>query len=235
MLLCAWMEDATTNKADPYAGATVSCGKCGVSRPRELAGPVERPPCPECGCELLFVTIRFNDSIPAPEDSVSFSLLPDNQDRGWRERWVRIQTGLAAFQSPQMEPISTETIHAAEERLRSFYVLTYHLKDALKDESGTNGVPSKTAVEKAITNDPDLALLADLANRSKHGAPGPEFDPRSGEWPVGWKVSGATSGDAREWRLVITFQHKGREVDGIEAAERGVEAWRCWLSHAGLI
>jgi hypothetical protein len=61
--------------------------------------------------------------------------------------------------------LSSEAIHAARHQLHSLYIQAYHLKDALKDESTTTGVGGQK-VEDAITNTPELALLADLATHS---------------------------------------------------------------------
>jgi hypothetical protein len=46
-------------------------------------------------------------------------------------------------------------------------VRTYHIKDALKQDAASLGLQPR-AIEDAITNDSDLAVLADLANLDKH-------------------------------------------------------------------
>lgn len=64
--------------------------------------------------------------------------------------------------------MSADAIADAEQQLRSFYLLTYHLKDDLIHEASSTGVRRPT-IEAAITANPALALLADLANLDKHG------------------------------------------------------------------
>lgn len=131
--------------------------------------------------------------------------------------------------------MDAEAIHAVRAQLGAFYLRAYHLKDALRDAAETGGIPTIKEIEDAITNDPDLALLADLCNQEKHPQMGKA--PRSGEWPTLGRVAGSSlsSLPSDTWRLDVTFRHKGKDCDGLEAAERAVEAWRRWLTAEGLI
>lgn len=214
---------------------TVVCGDCGVGRPPELAGPGDRPSCPACGSNFLRIAIKVHETIAAAVDKVEFSIRPAVQNRSWQQRWAQVQADLPALLAPHAEPLDAATIHTALARLGEFYAETYHLKDALKEAAGVDGVPNNQEIENAISNDPDLALLADLANLSKHGGPGPGHKPRSGEWPISQGVAGTTSGASDGWRLDVTFEHGGQEIDGLEAAERAVRAWSRWLTSVGLI
>jgi hypothetical protein len=92
---------------------------------------------------------------------------------------------------------------------------------------------SEAAIEAAVTGDPDLALLADLANLDKHSKlnrpPGSGAVPRvsfgSGAVPrVSFQAVQAGSGEGG-WRLVMTIQHQGKVLDGLDFARAAVAAW----------
>src|SRR2546428_37671 len=108
-----------------------------------------------------------NESLEATS-SLSMELLPGAQARDWRQRWIEIQEQLKRLRAPHPEAMSAASIQNANHDLHSFFVQAYHLKDSLIRDAGTTGVP-KTTIENAITADPHLALLADLANLANHG------------------------------------------------------------------
>src|SRR5262245_9935394 len=122
--------------------------------------------------------------------------------------------------------MSANAIHAARDQLLAFFVQAYHLKDSLSQASGID----RGGLECAITKEPDLALLADLANLDKHGRL--TRPPRSGSVPrVDDSVSGIQDGAGREgWRLGVTLHHGGRRIDGLAFANAVVDAWRRHLS-----
>ncbi len=161
--------------------------------------------------------------------SLSMELTPGAQARDWRQRWIEIQEDVKRLLAPHSEPLSAASIQNANHDLHSFFVQAYHLKDSLKKDAGTTGV-SKTTIEDAITADPHLALLADLANLDKHGKL--RDPPRSGDIPT-WEVSGVSDGDAG-WRLSLTIRHKGKTHDGLNFAGEAVSAWERHLSRWGL-
>jgi hypothetical protein len=161
------------------------------------------------------------------------TLKPGDQSRGWRRRWEQAHRELEALLAPSTEPMSADSIHAARHRLHSFYVQTYHLKDALIAEEASTGV-SRELIEKAITDDPDLALLADLANLDKHGKL--TKPPRSGHVPIIRSVEGDAEDSAmRGWRLRLTVDHGGSSLDGLDIAQEAIDAWRRTLASWGLI
>ena len=122
------------------------------------------------------------------------------------------------------------SIQTANHDLHSFFVQAYHLKDSLIQDSGVTGLTAAT-IESAITADPHLALLADLANLDKHGKL--SKPPRSGDLPT-WELSGASDGGAG-WRLSLKIRHKGTTHDGLTFADEAVSAWRSQLQSWGLI
>jgi hypothetical protein len=109
----------------------------------------------------------IHESLRPASDSISITLTPGDQERDWKRRWIECQRELEILLAPHREPISAASIHAAQNALHSFFVQTYHLKDALIVEAATTGV-TRESLEKAIRGDPDLALLTDLANLDKH-------------------------------------------------------------------
>jgi hypothetical protein len=160
--------------------------------------------------------------------------IPGDQKRGWKQRFHEAERELKKLMEPQTSERSGDAVNAARHSLHSFYVQTYHIKDALKNDAASTGV-SGTTVESAITNTPVLALLADLANLDKHGRL--KDPPRSGSVPVIDDV-GAISGDDSQpgtWRLDVVIKHGGKTLDGLKVAEDAVLAWRKLLEVWGLL
>ncbi len=166
----------------------VTCKGCNAKRPPELVSTMPRPPCPECRETAIEVAVivAFEVSIVS---SFEAALIPREQERNWERRWQDAQNHLARLSRPRTETMSADAIHDAHADLQAFYIQTYHLKDLLKEASGKTGI-SGQAIENAITSDPDLALLADLANLDKHGRLSKK--PRSGHAPQVVSVSGIT-------------------------------------------
>lgn len=184
-----------------------------------------RPPCPECGERGVAIGVTVTTRLALDDSSLEAALTPGEQKRTWERRWQDAQDHLARLLNPRTEPLISAAIHAAHAELQAFYTQTYHLKDSLKEASGTTGVRSQI-IENAITNDPDLALLADLANLDKHGRLSKK--PRSGHTPQVLSVRGITgSGSAwGGWLLEVVIEHGGNHIDGLEAAKHSLAAWQ---------
>lgn len=169
---------------------------------------------------------RYLDRLP--------TLRPGDQGQDWDRRWQDIEAEVANLFQPFTTPMTGPAIQAARQRLLDFYVTAYHLKDDLISSSAVTGVPRKT-IENAISNDPDLALLADLANLRKHRKL--NRTPRSGHVPTelsraGTYLPGAPSPG---WRLDLVIIHNGATLDGLDLAQRSVAAWRRALQGWNLI
>ena len=157
-------------------------------------------------------------------------MTPQGAIRDWRQRWERIKTEAEELNKPQRILMSGEAIKAARDRLLSFFVLAYHLKDALKEESRIGD----EIVERAITHDLDFSLLADLANLDKHGRL--RKSPRSGVVPTIGAASGVQDGAGQDgWKLSMMIHHGPRTRDGLTFASSVLEAWRRHLSGWGLL
>ena len=211
-------------------GPTVSCPKCGTARPPALAHSSARPPCPKCGERGIAIAVGIATELNISGE-VSIGLRPGQQSRDWRRRWTEIQGELSRLDAPRTGELSADGVHAAVRQLQSFYIQSYHLKDALKADALSHGISGQT-IESAITSDPDLSLLADLANTDKH------FQltrpPRSGNAPT-VDAQGVQSGSGEGgWRLALTISHKGKTQDGLEFARQAVDAWRRHLAGWGL-
>lgn len=203
----------------------VTCSGCGAQRPAELASTTEKPPCPNCEETAITVGVTLAAESVSVVESVKAALGPAEQERTWDRRWQDAQEHLNRLLAPRTEPISAPAIHAAHADLQAFYTQTYHIKDLLKEASATTGI-SPQAIENEITNNPDLALLADLANLDKHGVL--KSAPRSGDVPKIASVHGSTtSGGATSggWRLDVVIEHYGQRLDGLDVAKRVVAAW----------
>lgn len=207
------------------------CSKCGASRLREVADMAVRPPCPHCGETGLIHRVGIVETA-STSDSLTAELIPGNQVRDWKQRWKHIQDEIKTILSPHTETMSSESIHAAQQRLLSFFIQTYHLKDALKDAAVGLRLKPKD-VEDAVTNDPRLSLLADLANLDKHM--NLTQPPRSGIVPIIGQVSGKDCLTGAGWELSMQIQHGTTTFNGLRVAEDAINAWHTKLKAWKLI
>jgi len=217
------MEDVSTG---------VSCPVCGAERPAEIAQTVPRPPCSECGAKGIAIRLGIAEELDIAEE-LTVGMSPKDQSRGWNRRWKDTQKGLHRLTDPRTGQLSGDAVLEARRELLTFYVHAYHIKDALKTESGSLGL-SQRAIEEAITTEPALALLADLANLDKHlNLSGP---PRSGDVPQIGDATGFQPGSGEDgWRLRQPIKHHSQERDGLEIAEDAVAAWERLLNSWGLL
>jgi hypothetical protein len=210
----------------------VSCPQCGLSYPPEIATTVPRPPCPRCGARGIAIGIQ-----PAIETDIAMPLevaiSPRYEAWDWKRRWEHAQNELGRLMARDTEELSGEAVKAAHRELQTFFIHTYHLKDALIAEAPSRGLLPKT-IEDAITNDPDLALLADLANLDKHFKL--NRPPRSGAVPEIISTQGVRAGSGKGgWRLEVKIMHNGKLLDGLKVASAALEAWRRHLEQWRLI
>lgn len=208
----------------------VTCSKCGSVRPSDLALASDRPPCETCGATSLVIGASMCERIEASV-SAAGELIPGGQTRDWRRRWDLIQDQLQLVLRPETVIMSSEAIHQSLQRLTSFFILCFHLKDALIDAAPKLGL-KREDVEGAINGDSRLALVADLANLDKHmiltrrtkSGIAPEYDGISG-------LDQTTGG----WRLSARIKHGPLLLDGLSVAQDAVDAWREWLNGRGLV
>jgi hypothetical protein len=156
-------------------------------------------------------------------------LTPADQDRGWQRRWLEVQRVQAQLAAPRTGGMSAAAVHQAVQDFMSFFGLAYHLKDALKAAS-PQGL-QRSAVESAISNDPTLALLADLANLDKHFVLSQPA--RSGDIPRLGDLRSTTT--ANGWEVEMPIHHKGGVIEGTAFAKDVVKAWELRLRGWGLI
>ncbi|MDD3816227.1 MAG: hypothetical protein PHZ02_16465 [Desulfocapsaceae bacterium] len=128
--------------------------------------------------------------------------------------------------------MSGDSIHSSLQRLCSFYILSYHLKDALKEAAKELGL-KPSDVEGAITKDARLAILADLANIDKHVLL--NRPPRSGAIPSIERISGVDDIANSGWKLSAQIRHGESILDGLAVAREAVNAWQEWLKTWRLI
>jgi hypothetical protein len=145
---------------------SVRCKGCGRFRPAQLAHAAERLGCPHCGATAVTIGVSLNLTIQ-PTMRIRSSLRPGDQRQDWERRWQDIQDDGRELLIPLTGTMSSSAIQIARRWIQSFYVNAYHLKDDLRVASPAIGVTAAT-IEAAVTNDPDLALLCDLANLVKH-------------------------------------------------------------------
>ncbi|CAI8757705.1 protein of unknown function [Methylococcus capsulatus] len=165
-------------------------------------------------------------------DHATVELIPGKQDRDWEQRWRIVQDDLQQLLQPKTEICSSDTIHASAHHLFSFYIAAYHLKDILKEAAPQLGIEA-SEVEAAITNDPRLSLLADLANLDKHYRL--ERRPRSGNVPIIDKLSGINTQEEGGWQLSVQIRHGAAILDGLAIAQDAINAWNEKFQLWGLI
>lgn len=209
----------------------VVCSSCGADRPPELATTSERPPCPHCGGTALTFNVAIEESVSVTAHCSS-ELVPGNQARDWKQRWKVLQEDLQVISSPCTEVMSSDSIHSAMQRLCSYFIHAYHLKDALKEAAPGLGLTASD-IEDAITNDPRLALLADLTNLDKHT--NLTKPPRSGSAPVIQQTSGVDNSMRSGWNLSAKIEHGTVVLDGMTVAQNATDAWREKLTAWGII
>lgn len=202
----------------------VSCRNCGESLDPSWAHLSPRPPCPACGQRGVAIAVGIAEEINIA-GSLHVGMHPHDIDRNWHRRWTELESEWSKLDQPITETMSGVAINAANHRLQSFYIQAYHLKDALKSTA--------PAIESAISADPRLALLADLANLDKHSQL--NRPPRSRDVPMIISVSGQQPGSGGGWRLRLEIQHKGQTLDGMDIAREAMDAWRAYLKTSGLL
>lgn len=208
------------------------CLKCGASQPEEEESiAFNHPPCSRCDERAWRLNVVMTESASA-SSCVLGELIPGGDHaRDWKSRWKTMQREFQSLSCPSTEVMSGDAIFAWRDRLYSFWVQAYHLKDALKHAAPALGLDPKD-IENAITNDPRLALLADLANQVKHE--NLSRPPRSGCVPVIGKASGQDV-TPQEWTLKVPIEHSGSTLDGLVVAREAVAAWREKLQGWSLI
>jgi hypothetical protein len=209
----------------------VYCSSCGLERPRELTTTTERPPCSQCGGTALTINLAIDEAVFA-KTNLGSEIVPGSQKRDWKQRWQVLQGDLEVISAPCTDVMSSNTIHTALQRLCSFFIQAYHLKDALKEAAPELGLRG-TDIEDAITLDPRLALLADLANLDKHLTL--TRQPRSGFTPVIKTFSGVDDPSGHGWNLSAKIAHGNELLDGVSAAKQATDAWREKLSMWGIV
>ena len=210
---------------------SVRCRGCGRFRSAQLAGTANRPSCSYC--EATAVAIGgLAALVVTPTLRAGVMLTPGDQRQGWERRWQDIQDEWSELGIPLTGPMSSQAIQAARQRLQSFYVNCYHLKDYLRIATLPRGVTPK-AIENTITNEPDLALLCDMANLNKHGDL--SLPPRSGDKPCIASWAGSDSMHGPGWHIKLIVEHRGQRRDGLDIAQRAIGAWRRVLHQWGMI
>lgn len=206
----------------------VLCGSCGAELKVWRNQPAEQPPCPTCGG--INVVVQAEAAAVLAFAGIATASLGSPHQSGWLPRWKDLNQELSRITRLHRGNASSTAVHKAGLRLLEFFVSAYNLKDSLKTTSAIDG----EVIEKAVTNDDDLALLADLANLRKHEVLDPARSTRSGDAPsvlLIWADSRPQGG----WKLRLDVAHKSHTIDGVEVARRAVRAWRRELKGWGLI
>lgn len=199
----------------------IICKHCGTELAPELASVSNRPPCPSCGGKGVIIEVSMVATIDVSSCFQS-TLIPGKQEQDWRSRWDFFQSETSQIFLSQSGPTSADAIHMLSNRFRALLVTGYHIKDALIDAEPPISTP-RAEIEKAINDDPRLALLADLANGYKH--PKRNGRLRSGSPSSIIEISGEDSPDGHGWRLKVKIAHGDNVLDGFSVAQSAITAW----------
>lgn len=203
------------------------CAVCGVERPDVPGMPADgRTPCPSCGAINVNYSVHAVATVRTTA-SASYTMRPGNQAHDWQLRWRLIEHDVAQVTGLRSGGVSADAIEKAERDLFEFFGSCYHLKDILIQD----GIVPKQDMEDAITDDPDLAFLADLANLDKHHRLSKQ--PRSGDVPR--YLERTASSAAGGWQLNVSMEHHGKTISAVEAATKSVDGWRRFLGGRGLL
>jgi hypothetical protein len=188
----------------------------------EASRPDRRAYLSSCGKTGRSITVGLASEVGIASE-INARMTPQDHERDWRRVWDRLNELIEELERRETGALSGAAIKTKRDRLVEFFVAAYHLKDLLKESV----VPGQE-VEDAITADTNLALLADLANLTKHGS---LTRPRSGAAPEMGEVHGDQSGSGDGgWQLAFAIRHAGLTYDGLTFARRAIEAWRGHLS-----
>lgn len=168
-------------------------------------------------------------AVSAGVASLTLTLTPADTSRGWSDGGRRRSATSLVLTSSGRTDSAEPAVNAAQHELHSFFIQTYHLKDALIKETSI----AAATIEAAVTDSPDLALLADLANLDKHGRL--NRPPRSGTLPQIGIPQGIDDGVVPGWRLSLPIQHGAVTLDGLDVARHAVQAWEQAFRQWGLI
>lgn len=128
------------------------CRNCGASQPEPLDTSLGYPNCNRCGARWWRIDVTITECANA-SNVVLGTLTPGGDTaRDWNSQWQSIQAELKSLSESSMETMSRDAIFAWRDRLCNWYVLAYHLKDALKHAASTLGI-NRQAIETAITSD----------------------------------------------------------------------------------
>jgi len=114
----------------------VTCTDCKAELDATDAGPPdERRPCPVCGSRARTVWVKAEiATITITACTASAQVMLSDPERDWRGRWKQIEDAATKLAAPRGGAMGGEAIVAWQQELLAFYVLCYHLKDALKAE-----------------------------------------------------------------------------------------------------
>ena len=203
------------------------CSSCGAPRWQEAS--TERTPCPTCGGTTLTFTESLQVSIGL-SDQLGGGLYPAAQARDWHVRWDAIQRELCEIEATHVDIMSGAAIHDAAQQLFSFFIQAFHLRDALNAAATQSGMPNAPEIKHAISSDPRLSLLADLANYDKHVVLTKKS--WSGLKPSVESLSGEDCSGG--WRLKVEIRHGDSCLDGLSIARDAVTAWAEKLKSWGI-
>jgi hypothetical protein len=213
---------------------TVRCTQCGAARDKEFVNGAPTAPCTACGS--MAVTVALTADIRAAltfTGRLDMEWSPAPSGLAWLDRWKYLCHERATVTGPPTERLrSAEAVHRAEERLTSFMVMEFHLRDCLISDRAKTGI-ARGKINKAIKSNPTVSLLADVANTVKHvhlNQP-----PWSGSYPTIGQPSGTTADCPEDaWRLNLPILHDGKTVEAADLARVAMDEWWTLLCGWGL-
>jgi hypothetical protein len=204
----------------------IRCGDCGHLFPEGVfATQIPRSPCPQCGSTRRTGTVLESISLGvgvSAHGSATF-------DRTWRSQYRRMMRCLAKLHGAT-PPTNVFIAAEIEDGFMAFFQAAWHLKDWLKADPQSSRHVSD--IETFVNSTPELCLVADLANGTKHLAL--DRRPRTGDASTGMLTMSFGGDPTVGLCASIAVTSNGHTHDALGLALSAVNCWELYLASKGL-
>jgi hypothetical protein len=158
------------------------------------------------------------------------AISPRYEGWDWKRRWAHAQGELERLMARDTEELSGEAVKVAHRELQTFFVHTYHLKDALIAEASSHGLVPNHRGRDHQRPRPRPPRRPAEPRQAPQAEPGSPQRRRARVISTRGVLAGSGEGG---WRLDVQIMHNGEVLDGLEVASAALEAWRRHLKQGG--